>query len=153
MDNTDLQRHIEQNGIEAEILPMKGRVHSVDAASKELGVPHERFIKTVVFVTESDTPILAIVLGTDRASSKRIGAALSIAPPRLASPEDALRLTKYAVGGTPPISISGAPVIIDPKVIEMEEIIGGGGTDRHLLRIKPQDIARDTNAIVTRIRK
>ncbi|MFW9848738.1 MAG: aminoacyl-tRNA deacylase [Candidatus Thorarchaeota archaeon] len=152
MDNSDLHKHIEANGIDAEILSMKGRVHSVEAASNELGLPPESFIKTVVFVSEGKA-ILAIVKGTDRASSKRIIKALTIESARLATPEEALSLTGYAVGGTPPISITGVHVLVDPKVMEMDKVVGGGGTDRHLLRIKPDDIVKDNQATVARVRK
>jgi prolyl-tRNA editing enzyme YbaK/EbsC (Cys-tRNA(Pro) deacylase) len=152
LDNIDLQKHIEERGIEAEILPMKGRVHSVEAASKELGVPPEQFIKTVVFVSEGKA-ILAIIKGTDRASSKRIGKALDIQKPQLASPDEALNLTGYAVGGTPPVSITGVQVLVDPNVIEMTEVVGGGGSDLHLLRIKAEDIVKDNEATVVRVRK
>lgn len=152
MDNDDLQNYITENNIEAEILTMGGRVHSVDAASNELGVPPERFIKTVVFLAD-DEVILAIVNGIDRASSKRIGKAVNMVPPRLASPEEAFNLTGFEVGGTPPIAIKNVKVLIDPRVIEMPEVIGGGGTDRHLLRIKPEEILKDTDAKIVRIRK
>ncbi|MFW9965305.1 MAG: aminoacyl-tRNA deacylase [Candidatus Sifarchaeia archaeon] len=152
LDNNDLQNYIETNNIKAEILAMTGRVHSVDAASNELGVPPERFIKTVVFL-DDDNVILAIVNGTDRASSKRIGKVLDILTPKLATPAEAFNLTGFEVGGTPPIAIKNATVLIDPRVMEMPEVIGGGGTDRHLLRIKPEEIVKDTGAKTARIRK
>ncbi|KXH74703.1 MAG: hypothetical protein AM326_09635, partial [Candidatus Thorarchaeota archaeon SMTZ-45] len=116
MDNNDLQNYIDENNIEAEILTMRGRVHSVEAASNELGVPPKRFIKTVVFLAK-DEVVLAIVNGTDRASSKRIGKAIGILPPKLASPEEAFDLTGFEVGGTPPIAIKNAIVLIDPRVM------------------------------------
>jgi hypothetical protein len=37
--------------------------------------------------------------------------------------------------------------------MEMPEVIGGGGTDMHLLRIKPTDVLSDTGAKIVRIRK
>jgi prolyl-tRNA editing enzyme YbaK/EbsC (Cys-tRNA(Pro) deacylase) len=152
LNNKDLQSYIIANNIDAEILTMGGRVHSVDAASRELGIPPERVIKTVVFVAD-DKVILAIVNGTDRASSKRLGAAMGITPPRLALPEEVFNLTGFEVGGTPPIAIENADVLIDPRVMELSEVIGGGGTDRHLLRIRPEEIVRATGAQIVRIRK
>jgi prolyl-tRNA editing enzyme YbaK/EbsC (Cys-tRNA(Pro) deacylase) len=131
---------------------MKGRVHSVEAASKELEVPPEHFIKTVVFVSEGKA-ILAIVKGTDRASSKRIAKVIDAEKPKLATPDEAQKLTGYAVGGTPPVSIIGVQVLVDPNVLEMNEVVGGGGSDHHLLRIKPEDIVKDNQAKVARVRK
>ncbi|MHA2042846.1 MAG: aminoacyl-tRNA deacylase [Candidatus Thorarchaeota archaeon] len=153
MDNTHLQRFLDENDIDAEILTMSGRVRSVAEASEELGVPPERFIKTVVFIDSEGKPILAIVQGTYRASSKRIGKALGILPPTLATPDDAARLTGYKVGGTPPVSILEARTLIDPHVMSMEEVVGGGGTDHHLLRIRPASILKAANGTVVRIRK
>ena len=153
MDNTDLQKYIEQTGIAAEILTMTGRVHSVAAASKELGVPEEHFIKTVVFASSEEEFILAIVKGTDRASSKRISKALGISRPKLATPKEALKLTGYEVGGTPPIGIPNARVLIDPNVMEMDTVHGGGGSDHHLLKITPEEIVKVTNGTIVRVRK
>ncbi|MHA2142348.1 MAG: aminoacyl-tRNA deacylase [Candidatus Thorarchaeota archaeon] len=153
MDDTSLQKYLDENGINAEILTMSGRVRSVEEASQQLGVPPERFIKTVVFIDSKEQPILAIVKGTDRASSKRIGKALEIPPPTLATPDDAVRLTGYKVGGTPPVSILEAKTLIDPRVMLMEEVVGGGGTDHHLLRIDPERILESANGTVVRIRK
>ena len=153
MDNTDLHKYIVQKGISAKILPMKGRVHSVEAASKEIGVSSEYIIKTVVFTTPSNNLILAIIKGKDRVSSKRISKAINVEHPKLATPDEARKLTSYEVGGTPPIGIPNAQVFIDPKVMEMDVVIGGGGNDYHLLRIVPENIVKSTNGIITRIRK
>lgn len=153
MDNTHLQRYLNDHNINAEILTMSGRVRSVAEASQELGVPPDRFIKTVVFIDSEEKPILAIVQGTDRASSKRIGKALGIPPPTLATPDDVVRLTGYEVGGTPPVSIPEVKTLIDPNVISMEEVVGGGGTDHHLLRINPASILKATGGTVLRVRK
>ncbi|UCH03405.1 MAG: YbaK/EbsC family protein [Candidatus Thorarchaeota archaeon] len=153
MDNTDLQEYVEHSEVAAKILNMEGRVHSVAAASEELGLPPDRFIKTLVFIGPEEELILAIVQGTDRASSKRISKALDIEPPRLATPEEAIELTGYEVGGTPPVSIPNAKVLIDPNVMAMNEVVGGGGSDRHLLRISPSEIVRVTGGKVVRVRK
>ncbi len=153
MDNTDLQKYIDCERVAAEILNMKGRVHSVAAASEELGLPPDRFIKTLVFIGPEEEPILAVVQGTDRASSKRISKALDMDSPRLATPDEAIKLTGYEVGGTPPVSIPNAKVLIDPNVMAMDEVVGGGGSDRHLLRISPTEILRVTSGKVARIRK
>ncbi|MFW9799307.1 MAG: aminoacyl-tRNA deacylase [Candidatus Thorarchaeota archaeon] len=153
LDNTNLQKYIEQSSTAAEILTMKGRVHSVAAASEQLGISPDHIIKTVVFRTCEGEPILAIVMGKDRASSKRIAKALGIEPPTLATPEEALELTGYRVGGTPPISIAGVQVLVDTHVMMMDSVIGGGGTDYHLLRISPNEILRVTGGTIARVRK
>ena len=153
MNHINLQEYIEQTGLSAEILTLKGRVHSVAAASTELGLPPDRFIKTMVFTSSMGQVILAIVRGTDRASSTRVGKALGIDSPNLATPEEALRLTGFEVGGTPPVSIPNAHVLVDPKVMEVNEVVGGGGTDHHLLKIAPGDIVKATGGMVARIRK
>jgi Cys-tRNA(Pro)/Cys-tRNA(Cys) deacylase len=132
---------------------MKGRVHSVAAASSELGLPPAHFIKTLVFIGPEEELILAIVKGTDRASSKRISKALEISPPRLATPDEAVRMTGYEVGGTPPVSIQSANVLIDSNVMAMNEVVGGGGSDHHLLRISPSEILKATGGKVVRVRK
>jgi len=41
--------------------------------------------------------------------------------------------------------------VIDEKVLEKEFVYGGGGTEKHLLKISPKDVQKLTDAIVADI--
>ena len=120
----------------AEVLDIGRPVKTVEQATKETGTERKQVIKSLVIVSES-TPLLVIVDGESRVSlpklEKRFGKC------RFAKPKEVKELTGYEVGGVPPVGVP-LKTIVDPKVLENEYVIGGGGTTERLLRIRPEKI-------------
>jgi prolyl-tRNA editing enzyme YbaK/EbsC (Cys-tRNA(Pro) deacylase) len=58
-----------------------------------------------------------------------------------------LDLTGFEVGTVPPFG-HRRPLrtLLDPRVLEFDEIYAGGGTHHSLVRLNPQDIAKITQA-------
>ena len=145
-----LKKFISKNNIRAEHLVFEQSCHSVADAAAAVGTSEDAFIKSVIFISGNRT-IVGIVTGDTRASSSRLkkhlGTELVIA-----SPEHVLEATGYPVGGVPPFGYD-AIFYIDPKVMEKEEVYGGGGSSRALTKVAPNEIMRITNAEVKRVRK
>ncbi|HDZ35700.1 MAG TPA: hypothetical protein ENH81_02145 [Thermococcus sp.] len=120
----------------AEVLDIGRPVKTVEQATRETGTERKQVIKSLVIVSES-TPLLVIVDGESRVSlpklEKRFGKC------RFAKPKEVKELTGYEVGGVPPVGVP-LKTIVDPKVLENEYVIGGGGTTERLLRIRPEKI-------------
>lgn len=115
------------------------------------GVTPEDFIKSIGCVTDDGRFLLAIVRGVDKVSSTRVGKAFG-SPARIATPDEVLASTGYPCGGTPPVGLD-LPYLVDPKVLELEELYGGGGSPRALLRTTPQEMIRANKGQVVRIRR
>ena len=66
---------------------------------------------------------------------------------KLADAETVLRLTGYPAGGVPPFG-HPAPLLtlLDRAVMAWDVVYGGGGDDRTLLRVAPEELARVTDA-------
>ena len=96
--------------------------------------------------------IVAIVKGEDRASTKAVSRALSIERLRLASPDEILEMTGYLFGGTPSFGFD-AIFLIDNKVMKEEMVYSGGGSDKSLVKISPEEILKLNNGNVVRVRK
>jgi prolyl-tRNA editing enzyme YbaK/EbsC (Cys-tRNA(Pro) deacylase) len=68
---------------------------------------------------------------------------------KLADPERVLNETGYPVGGMPPFGHrSPLPTLLDRRALEKELVFAGGGSDRTLLRISPEEILRAAQAKV-----
>ena len=155
MTNEDYEskftEQLHQRQIQAEQLTYGQSCHSVAEAAGAAGVTVHDFIKSIGCLTEDGRFVLAIVRGVDKVSATRVGKALQSAA-RIATPEEVLEHTGYPCGGTPPVGVD-VPYLVDPKVLELRLLYGGGGSPRALLRMTPDEMVRVNGALVTRIRR
>ncbi len=147
-----LRRFMVEHGIEGEHLIFDQSCHSVAEAAAAAQAQPEDLVKNICMLDdERGELIVAIVKGEDRASTSRVGKALNAARPRLATPEEILRLTGYPCGGTPSFGFP-ARFLIDPRVIERGVIYTGGGSPNSLVRTTPQALLRASAGLVARVR-
>ncbi|MGI6575752.1 MAG: YbaK/EbsC family protein [bacterium] len=147
-----LKKYILVNNLEAEQLLFNQSCHSVQEAATAAGVTPEDFVKNICMVTDEGNLIVAIVKGEDRVSTSRVGKALQIARPRIATESEILTKTGFPCGGVPSFGYQ-ATFIIDPKVMEKEIVYTGGGSPNSLVRIATAELLRTTNGLLFRIRK
>ena len=147
-----LKRIIEERGIDAEHLSFDQYCRSVAEAASTVGADPEDFVKSICMVGGEGGVIVAIVKGEDRASTSRVGKALGIERPRVASPDEILGLTGFPVGGTPGFGFD-ARFLVDPRVLEKEFVFLGGGSGRSLVRMSTRELVRANGAEVVRVRK
>ncbi len=143
---TDLATYIRESGIAAEIVPMTVETPTVPAAAAALGVTAAQIIKSLLFIVR-DTPLLVIASG-DAIVDRRVLAerhGVGRKQVKLADAATVLALTGYPVGGVPPFGHrQPVPVLLDRAIRGWDVIYGGGGDDRTLLRVTPDELARVT---------
>ncbi|MBU0986684.1 MAG: hypothetical protein KKH68_05460, partial [Proteobacteria bacterium] len=102
-EGEELQRFIDENRIEAFLLPLGAHTTTVTEAALALGVETDRIIKSLVFRI-GDEPILVINNGLAKVDRRKLAAFLGVGRGRVkfASPEQALDITGYVVGSMPP---------------------------------------------------
>ncbi len=159
-----LKKWMAENNVKAEHISFEKSVHTVEEACREANANPDDFVKSICMITTGSRSedllrpsgdgktIIAIVLGSDRASTERVAKALDIERPRVANPEQATEKTGYITGGTPPFGYD-AIFLIDPKVMEKETVYAGGGTPNSLIRISPQELQKANKAQIVRVRK
>ncbi len=147
-----LEKWMVQNNVKADHIHFENSVHTVEDACKEANAQPDDFVKTICMITVDEKVIGAIVLGSDRASTERVGKVLNIERPSVATPEEALEKTGYIVGGTPPFGYE-ATFLIDKKVMEKDIVYAGGGTPNALIRISTRELHKTNVAEVVRISK
>jgi len=134
-----LQDFIKANRLTAQIFETQGVVKSAAKAAQELD-DSEAVAKSILLMDSNNEPLLVVLLGKDKIDFKKIKQILGVKDIRLAEPEEVLESTGYPVGGVPPISVYGVKTLVDKAVVEKEEVVCGGGTPNHLMRIKVQEI-------------
>lgn len=147
LTSADLQRFIDENQIEATILPMAEHTPTVPDAARALGVEPEQIIKSLVFII-NDAPILIINNGTARVDRRKIGKRLGVNRKKVkfAVPEQALEITGYIVGSMPPFGhLQTLPTFIDPAITQLDTIFGGGGDIDAMMRLTPTELLRITS--------
>jgi len=144
-----LKQFIKDNNVQAKHIHFSTSVHTVEEAAREANAEPDDFVKSICMIGEQ--AIVAIVLGTDRASIERVGKVVGKRP-HVASPEEALIATGYPVGGTPPFGYD-AIFIVDESVLSKDIVYAGGGSPQALIRISPQEILRINSAKIARVRK
>lgn len=147
-----LRAWIDNHAIQAELVRFETSCHSVDDAVAATGVPVDAIVKNICMIGADGCLIVAILPGAARASTSRVGKALGQAPPRIATPEEAFGHSGYPVGGTPSFGYD-ATFLVDPRVLEQPMVYTGGGSDRALVRVTPDDLVRANGARIARVRK
>lgn len=147
-----LKQYLAANAAQVEHIHFENTVHSVEDACHETGAQPEDFLKSICMIGPAGELIVAIVVGSYRASTTLVGEALNIPRPAIATPEQALEKTGYLVGGIPPFGYE-ATFLIDPLVMEKELVYVGGGAPSALTKISPQEILRLSSGKIVQVRK
>lgn len=144
----DLSRFIATQGIHAALVPMPVETPTVPAAAEALGVESAQIIKTLIFLVK-ETAVVVIASGDTMVDRRPIADRFGVGKKQvqLADRETALAVSGYEVGGVPPFGhATQAAVLLDRRVGAWNVVYGGGGDDRTLLRITPDELVRATRA-------
>jgi prolyl-tRNA editing enzyme YbaK/EbsC (Cys-tRNA(Pro) deacylase) len=148
MNIDNLTKYISDNEIDAEFIYLDQETLTVKAAAAAVGVHPDNIGKSILFIAAED-PIMVITNGEHRLSYPPIARHLDLnrRQIKLANPEEVLQFTGYAVGTVPPFGhISELSTLISDTVLGVEELYAGGGSANALLKIKPAELVRVTNA-------
>jgi Cys-tRNA(Pro) deacylase len=148
LTSSDLQRFIEDHQIDAVILTMAEHTPTVPDAARALGVEPERIIKSLVFLI-NDEPVLIINNGLAKVDQRKLAARFDVGKKRVkfANANQALEITGYIVGSMPPFGHrQKLPTFIDPAVVKLDPIFGGGGDIDAMMKLTPDELLRVTDA-------
>ena len=108
-------------------------------SARELGVPEHHVVKTLVMQDEAGKPLIVLMHGDCKVSTKNLARAIPCKSVEPCKPEVAQRHSGYQVGGTSPFGIRRAmPVFVEAGILELEKIYINGGRRGYLVGIAPQ---------------
>jgi Cys-tRNA(Pro) deacylase len=112
-------------------------------SSRELGVPEEIVIKTLVMEDDKKSPLIVLMHGNKQVSLKELARQLGVKSIGPCKPEVADRHSGYQVGGTSPFGTrKQIPVYAEKTIANLDRIFINGGGKGFLIEISPKDLER-----------
>ena len=113
-----------------------------EVSAQALGVPEHHVVKTLVMQDEDAQPLLVLMHGDRKVSTKNLARQAGRKRVEPCKPEVAQRHTGYQVGGTSPFGTKKPlPVFAERSIMELEFIYVNGGRRGLLVRIRSADLA------------
>jgi Cys-tRNA(Pro) deacylase len=142
----DVRKYVEEMRLDAEVLLVK-EGHTSGLAADSLNIDVESIAKTVVFVDEDRRPVLAIVRGGVKVRQGEFARMVGAKKLRLATRDEVLEITGFQAGGVSPIAnLCKQRVFMDEGLMRSAYVYAGGGSEKHILKIRPDDMLRESGA-------
>jgi Cys-tRNA(Pro) deacylase len=108
-----------------------------------LGVPEHAVVKTLVMEDEEGEPLVVLMHGDRKVSTKNLARQADRKRIEPAPPERAQRHSGYQVGGTSPFGTrKRMPIFLERSILELPRIYINGGRRGYLVGIAPNEIVR-----------
>jgi Cys-tRNA(Pro) deacylase len=134
-------------GFEAQMhISGDGATHTAEQAAAEAGCELGQIVKTLVIFVR-DRPMLALVPGDRRLDDRLLAARFAVGRKqvRLASADEVLELTGYAVGGVSPFGTASAlETLVDEGFQRFETIWLAGGTPNAIFPMPLETVVKLT---------
>ncbi len=116
-------------------------------SAKQLCVDEHAVIKTLVFETDSKTPLIILMHGDREVSTKNLARFLGVKAVKPVTSDRASKLTGYLVGGTSPFGLrTRMPVYVESSIFDLEKIYLNGGKRGFLVEIDPKVLEKSLGA-------
>jgi len=142
--DTPATAFLEQNGVaytahEYEYLEHGG----TGVSARALGVAEHEVVKTLVMQDEAGAPLLVLMHGDRKVSTKNLARQAGVKKIEPCRPEAAQRHSGYQIGGTSPFGTrKRLPVYLERSILELPKIYINGGRRGFLVGIAPGEIVR-----------
>jgi Cys-tRNA(Pro) deacylase len=135
-----LQRHkVAYTEHEFEYVEHGGTGHS----SASMGVPEHQVIKTLVMENEHAEPLIVLMHGDRKVSTKELARQAGMKRIAPCKPEVATRHSGYLIGGTSPFGTrKRMPIFLERSVLELPRIYINGGRRGYLVGMDAAELVR-----------
>jgi Cys-tRNA(Pro) deacylase len=112
-------------------------------AAKELNVDEHQVIKTLVMEADNGDPLLILMHGNKKVSTKALARALGVKTVNPCDPQIAHKHTGYFVGGTSPFGTrKSLKVYLEASIMELPTIYINAGKKGLLAKMSPGDLKK-----------
>jgi len=121
-------------------------------SARELNVDEHQVVKTLVMEDESERPLIVLMHGDCKVSTKDLARQIGCKKVEPCKPEVANRHTGFLVGGTSPFGTKKAmPVYIEKTILDLPLIYINGGRRGYLVGIHPHDLQRLLSPVAVQV--
>jgi Cys-tRNA(Pro) deacylase len=107
-------------------------------SAKQLGIDEHAIIKTLVFETSENKPLIVLMHGDREVSTKNLARHLGVKSVEPATSDKASKVTGYQFGGTSPFGTkTKLPVYAERTIFDLDRIYINGGKRGFLVEIDP----------------
>lgn len=108
-------------------------------SARALGVDEHSVIKTLVMQDEAAKPLIVLMHGDRKVSTKNLARAIGCKSVEPCKPEVAQRHSGYMIGGTSPFGTRKVlPVYIEASILDLDTIYINGGRRGYLVALDPK---------------
>jgi Cys-tRNA(Pro) deacylase len=137
---TPVTRYLDERGIPYRFFVHPGLIHSLEQAARERGQRPEQIIRSIVFRLSRGGFVMVLVAGEKQVSWQALRRHLGTSRMSMASEEEVLRVTGYALGAVSPFgTLQPIRVLVDKSAFEEEEISIGSGVRYTTVIMKKDD--------------
>jgi Cys-tRNA(Pro) deacylase len=121
-------------------------------SSSALGVPEHEVVKTLVMETERGDPLIVLMHGDRKVSTKELARVAGVKRIFPSKPEVAQRHSGYLVGGTSPFGTrKPMPIYLERSVLELPRIYINGGRRGYLLGMASSELTRVLSPVLVEV--
>jgi Cys-tRNA(Pro) deacylase len=144
VSETPATQFLRKQGVAFSEHPYEYEEHGGTAvSSRELGVPEHDVIKTLVMQDEAARPLIVLMHGDCKVSTKNLARAIGCKAVEPCKPEVANRHTGFLVGGTSPFGTrKQMPVYVEKTILQLPRIYINGGRRGYLVSMEPSELVR-----------
>jgi len=147
-----VQDALDRSGLSLEVVELPQSTRTAQEAADAVGCQLGQIVKSLVFRgTETETPFLVLVSGSNRADLELVGTLVD-EPVRMADADYVREQTGFGIGGVAPVGLQD-PIrtIIDQDLLQYEGIWAAAGTPRSVFHLSPDDLLQITAGEVANI--
>jgi len=134
---------LEKLGIPHRVFQHNDHVTSLEQAAQERGQRPEQVVRSILFRLGEGEFVMALVGGPAQISWKRLRQHFGQSRLTMATEEEVLAITGYRVGAVSPFGLpKPLKILIDPDVMNEEEVSIGSGVRNTGIIIRSSDLSR-----------
>ena len=123
------------------------------AAATAIGVTVGQIVKSLVFGVDNEI-VMALVSGSNQLDEKKLALAAGGAKCARVDADAVREATGYPIGGVPPFGHSTQlRVLVDPDLLQYDEVWAAAGTWNDVFPIAPDDLFRASGAVVADLKR
>ena len=140
----------EASGLDIEIQRYPDGTRTAADAAAAVGCKIDQIVKSLVFMADF-RPILILCSGARRVDEEKLAEYIGTEI-RIAGASEVRAATGYAIGGTPPLGHTvPLKTVVDPHLMEFEEIWAAAGTPDSVFPIQPKELVKATSGAVVAV--
>lgn len=142
ISETPATQFLRKQGVAFTEHPYAYEEHGGTAVSaRELGVPEHTVIKTLVMQDEAARPLIVLMHGDCKVSTKELARQIPCKKVEPCKPEVATRHTGFLVGGTSPFGTKKPlPIYVEKTILDLPAIYINGGRRGYLVSMTPAQL-------------